>query len=412
MTDHPRVRVLEPGELRASTDLFRAALHLAPLDDDGWRRGGPRHVPGRTFGAFEEVPGGTGAPGTELVGTAMSFPCRTVVPGGAAPDTAAVSLVGVRPDRTRRGHLTALMRAQLADAAARGEALATLRASETGIYGRFGYGIATRGRHVRVRSGAALHEDAPGGGSVRMVSPERARTELPALHERLGLRRPGAMTRFDGWWPGFLEGMGRAGAYRGVAVHTGPQGDDGWVVWTVDEADGAVRDTVRVLDLHAAGAAATAGLWRFLLGMDLTAHVTAALRPLDEDLSLLLADPRAFGVETLADETWLRLVDVTSALAARTWGGAAPVVLRVHDRLRPVNDGVLRLGPDGPEPVEGPAAVELECGVDALAMAYLGDRRPSELVTAGRWRAHDPAAVARADALFATADLPWCGTFF
>ncbi|MET0189056.1 MAG: GNAT family N-acetyltransferase [Pseudonocardia sediminis] len=408
MSDHPRVRVLEPDELRASTDLFRAALHIRPLDDDGWRRGGSRHVPGRTLGAFEEPAAGEDP---ELVGTAMSFPCRTAVPGGAGLDTAAVSLVAVRPDRTRRGHLSALMRAQLADVASRGEVLATLRASETGIYGRFGYGIATRGRQVRIRAGATLRADAPSGGSVRLIPLDRARTVLPDLHERGALRRPGGMTRFEGWWPMFLEGHRPATEFRAMAVHTGPDGDDGWAVWSVD-SDHADGDTVRVLDLHADGPVASADLWRFLLGMDLTARVTGRLRPLDEDLSLLLTDPREFHVEDVADETWLRLVDVPAALAARTWGDAAPVVLRVHDRLLPANDGTFRIGPDGPKPVEDVTAPDLECDVDALAMAYLGDRRPSELVAAGWWRAHDDAAVARADALFATADVPWRGTFF
>jgi hypothetical protein len=50
--------------------------------------------------------------------------------------------------------------------------------------------------------------------------------------------------------------------------------------------------------------------------------------------------------------------------------------------------------------------------VAGLAMAYLGDRRPSELVATGWWTAPEPAAVPRADAAFATAGAPWCGTYF
>jgi predicted acetyltransferase len=79
----------------------------------------------------------------------------------------------------------------------------------------------------------------------------------------------------------------------------------------------------------------------------------------------------------------------------------------VHDPLFPTNDTVHVVGG-----TDTPGPAELECGVDALAMAYLGDRRPSELVAAGWWTAHDPAAVARADTLFATDRVPWCGTFF
>ena len=47
-----------------------------------------------------------------------------------------------------------------------------------------------------------------------------------------------------------------------------------------------------------------------------------------------------------------------------------------------------------------------------LAMAYLGDRRPSELVASGWWKASEATAVPRADAAFAMARVPWCGTYF
>ena len=61
------------------------------------------------------------------------------------------------------------MRAQLDDVAARGEVLAALHATEARIYGRFGYGVATRARSVRVRrSGRGLRPGAPavGGGAA------------------------------------------------------------------------------------------------------------------------------------------------------------------------------------------------------------------------------------------------------
>jgi hypothetical protein len=49
--------------------------------------------------------------------------------------------------------------------------------------------------------------------------------------------------------------------------------------------------------------------------------------------------------------------------------------------------------------------------VAALAMPYLGDRRPSELVATGWWQG-DAAAARRADIAFATPAAPWCGTYF
>ena len=106
-----------------------------------------------------------------------------------------------------------------------------------------------------------------------------------------------------------------------AAVHTGADGHDGFGRRTAGKGDFAARP-LQVEDLHADNVAATAALWRFLLDVDLVGEVTAWLRPLDERLDLLLADPRDLTVTGIEDELWLRLVDVPTALAARTFADA------------------------------------------------------------------------------------------
>ena len=197
-------------------------------------------------------------------------------------------------------------------------------------------------------------------------------------------------------------------------MHTGLDGDDGFVVATPGDG-GFGRRPLLVQDLHADGTAALAALWRFLLEVDLSGEVTAWGRPLDEPLELLLADPRDVTVGGVDDELWLRLVDVPAALAARGWGEADPVLLGVHDPFLPDNAGVYRIArgtAERVEPLGGPVAPQLECDVGGLAMAYLGDRRPADLAATGWWTAHDPDALRRADAAFATPVVPWCGTMF
>lgn len=394
------VHVLGPDELRPAHRLFASTIHQDTVPDPDWDRAALSYSPGRTFGVSE---------GRDLVGTATSFPTRTAVPGGTALDTAAVTRVGVRPDRTRRGILSTMMRTLLADTAARGEPLASLRASEARIYGRFGYGVASRGREVAV-SGTGRgwrHEPA---GSVRVVVGDDVLPTLTALHDALALRRPGGITRPEAWWWRPVGQRVAKGEHLVVAVHTGPGGDDGFAVASPTEPGSFSHRTLRVSDLHADSVDAVAGLWAFLAGIDLVDRVEGWLRPVDEPLELLLADPRDVVVSGVEDETWLRLVDVPAALAARTWGAGPPVLVGVHDRVLPANDGVYRIG-DGPaERVR--AEPELECDVDALAMAYLGDRAPSLLAATGWWRVHDAGAPARADALFATDRAPWCGTYF
>ncbi len=394
------VRPLRADELRAGADLFRGALLGRPLDDRFWARvtAVADAEPDRALGVLE---------GDTLVATARSFGTRTAVPGGAVLDLAAVTGVGVRADRTRRGLLSALMRAQLDDLVAREEPLAALHATQARIYGRFGYGIATRARALSVRPGRAFRPAVP-VGEVHVVDAGSA--EPAAVHERLALARPGGIERSPRWWAGAAAMQERDRLLMLAAVHTGAGGPDGFAVAEV--RDGSV---LAVHDLHAAEPAAAAGLWRFLLGVDLVERVTAVRRPLDEPLELLLADPRDVTVTGLADELWLRLVDVPTALAARSWGAATPLLLGVHDPFLPDNAGVYRIAHGAAERVEplgGPVAPQLETDVAGLAMAYLGDRRPSELVATGWWTAVDPAAVPEADAAFATDAVPWCGTMF
>ncbi len=124
MTAH-RLRLLDQSELRAAQDLFLAALHRPPISDADWTAATTYYDNSRTLGAFE---------GDRLIGTATSWASRLAVPGGATVPHAAISRVGVRADRTRRGVLSALLRSQLTQLREQGSVAATLRATEAVSY--------------------------------------------------------------------------------------------------------------------------------------------------------------------------------------------------------------------------------------------------------------------------------------
>lgn len=398
-----RVRSLTSSELRAANDLFRRTIHQPPVTDEHWERIFPVRIPERNFGAFLDG---------ELVGTAASSVVSLAVPGGAT-SAAAVTMVGVRADSTRRGALTAMMGAQLADVRDRGESAAILHASEATIYGRFGYGPATRSRVVSMDTRAAvMRADAPGGGRVRVVDSGESTKGLSELYGRIGLHRPGMISREDAWWRHVEAGY--SDVFPAVAVHVGQDGvEDGFAVYQSITGDHRVGDfscTLQVRDLQAANPAAAADLYRFLLGVDLARRVRVALRPVDEPLEWWLADRRTAEVSHLADDLWLRLVDVPAALAARTYGGTEPVVIEVRDGFLPDNSGNYRIGRDGVDRCDRPAQLALE--VDALGAVYLGDVSFVTLAAANRVTVLDPAALATADQVFATPRLPWCGTGF
>ncbi|MFD2417057.1 GNAT family N-acetyltransferase [Amycolatopsis pigmentata] len=396
MSDYS-LRVLRPDEHRAANNLFRSSIHVPPVGDD-WRYAERAYQPGRVLGAFDD---------TKMIGTARSFDAEMTVPGGKRPAVAAVTAVGVRADRTRRGVLTALMRRQFEDFVTRGVPLAALYASEPGIYGRFGYGVATRvQKHTVDLRRARLRPGIPANGEIEVVGVDEMFERLPGIFAELPHTRPGMMTRPEYWWPGFERAARTSPQPCLAAIHHGPDGPDGFVVYTVRED----RSALEVTTQHVANSAAFAGLWRFLAGVDLVGAVEAFDRPLDEPAELLFTDPGAFvSTEALAGRLWLRLVDVPAALAAREYDGE-PVVLDVADPVLEANSGRYLVSPDRVAVTTEPAGLRLD--VSALAMLYLGTWSASALAAAGWIEEVEPGAAARADRLFRTEIAAWCGTRF
>jgi predicted acetyltransferase len=411
VTDHD-IRLLDDSDYRTAHTLFRGTLHHAPAPDDQWKFAQESYDPGRVFGAFADG---------EMIGTVQSFPSRLAVPGGAVVQHAAVSRVGVRADWTRRGVLSALQRAQLRAMRSDGDVVATLRASETAIYGRYGYGVASRYRFLRIdRRKAAPRTRLV--GRVRLVEGEAGERTARGLFEELSPGRAGTISRWPAWWGLNVRRVAveenikiavRSGA-PGASGASDASGDDGYVVFKVAPGEHDSSDnkptTLTVLDLWARNAEAWADLWLFVLGIDLVAEVATFTRPVDEPVQWLLGDRRACQVAEEADETWLRLLDVPAALSARTYRQAEPVVLGVRDAYLPENSGSYRVAADGVTRVDD--APELVLDVDVLASTYLGDVSFTTLAATRRLDVVEPSALARADALFEVSEAPWCGTFF
>jgi predicted acetyltransferase len=386
------IRVLsDEAQFRAHSTVFRRAMHWGPPTDEDWQVVLPSYEPGRVLAAFD---------GDEMIGTTQSYGSSLVVPGGAVVPHAAISRVGVRADYTRRGVLTALMREQLSTLP---DPVASLRASEGRIYGRFGYGLAGRWRTVEIDATRAVIP-AEMTGRVRMIDQDTADKLLPELHEAVGVTRPGQIGRWPGWWARARDRNSEA-KNSVTIVHSGPGGDDGFLTYTTsEEKDHKHRMTIE--DFVWADDDAWRDLWIYASRLDLVSRIEACIA-LDEPVSWLFEDPRVVRTKDVPDEIWLRLVDVPHMLGARTYGAAEPVVIEVHDRLLPANDGRYRVAPEGAERVDEQADITIP--VDLLGAVYFGDTTFSQLAATKRI---EGTRLADADALFAVGRKPYCGTFF
>ena len=401
------IRVLDSeDDLLAAGNVFRAAMiGFPPLSNLAPGQITTLLERGRTIGAFV---------GGQLVGTADAATSRLTLPGGAIVDHAAVSHIGVLPSFTRKGIATDLMRHQLRDIAARGELLATLRASEATIYERYGYGVASWSQTVEVRTArAALRPDVGTGGPVRLLDATEAWDVLPGIYADNRSSRPGTIDRPEVWWQVARMRVESSSGPSYVAVHGEPGSESGFARYRpVDTESWFVSDqrTIAVEDFFAPTTEAYLGLLRFLLGLDLIDRVVFWMLPVDDPLPWLLVDRRAARVTAVHDETWLRVVDAEKALTARRYTGDDTVTIAVNDPLLPNNSASFAIAPDGAEPTD--RRPQLRTGVEGLATVLLGGASWHGLAVAGLAQANDPAALAIADRLFAVPDAPHAGFFF
>ncbi|URN16091.1 MULTISPECIES: GNAT family N-acetyltransferase [Streptomyces] len=353
--------------------------------------------------------------GEECVGTAGAFSFRLSVPGGAVVPAAGVTAVSVAPTHRRRGVLTSMMRQQLDDVRAWGEPLAVLTASEPGIYGRFGYGLAARQMRAtvdttRVRLSVPAGTD---GVRLRLARPEDAAAVCEAVYARSVPLRPGMLERRPGWerLPLLDPPSERGGASALQCVLAERDGGvAGYALYRVrPEWDAAgAAGTVVLEHMGALDPASYAAVWRYLFEIDLTSTVSVRNRPVDDPWQHLVSDVRRCGV-TLRDGMFVRLVDVGAALEARTYRAPVDVVLEVEDGFCPWNAGRWRLTGDrgGARCVRTEEPAGLALSVRELGAAYLGGSSLVSLAGAGLVREVREGALAEASLAFGSAVAPW-----
>jgi predicted acetyltransferase len=353
-----------------------------------------------------------------IVATAAAFTFELTVPGHTLVPTAGVTMVGVHPTHRRRGLLVRMMEEQLADVVERSEPLAVLTASESAIYGRFGYGLATFSTFWSLPTeGTSFARPSTASGRFRLLDPPTALAVVPALYDEARRRQVGEVTRSEKWFAHtFGERVGKKPRPFTV-VHESEAGHvDGFARYRIkdDWPGGIASNTLEVLDLFAADHESEAALWQFLVDIDLVGTVRGNGRPTDEPLRWRLADPRRLQVEQVTDHLWVRVVDPAVALAARTYGCDDHLVVELTDPFLPANEGRWSIAgsADGAEVRRTDADADLAMSAPELGALYLGGVSATTLQRADRITELAPGAIERADRFFASAPAPWCSTDF
>jgi predicted acetyltransferase len=352
------------------------------------------------------------------IATLRTLATTLTVPGGAEVPADALTNVTVAATHRRRGLLRSMLSSSLAAAHDRGDAVSVLLAAEYPIYGRFGYAPATTGAYYTLfprRRGGGLRAGVE--QRVRQVDSEEYRALAPRVFAMARRIRAGNIDRTPDRWDSMLSTNGYPEPLKPMPtflVYDGAEQVEGFLSWVPqgpDWDDTQVGGEVKVLELWAATDAAYVGLWQYLLNLDVVEKIHIRTRPTDEALRWLMIDARALQQTYAGDHLWLRLLDIPSALSARTYSTDDRLVLDVVDNdTGGYGAGRFELDARGCVPVS--AEGQLRVHQRALASVYLGGFTFSQLRISGLVEELVPGALQRADAMFATAVQPWCGTDF
>lgn len=359
----------------------------------------------RTIAAFDDG---------EVVGTSGSLLSPTTVPGGASLQTALVTIVTVSATHRRRGVLTNMMKKLLTEAKTRGESIATLWASESVIYGRFGYGMAGQHHWTEIdREKASIAHLPTAPGKVKFIGREKLREVAPDVWKRTHAVRPGMPLRHESGWQNAFPLPVDESKTDDLRFHLAYEENgrcDGYLVYKTTETGlpNGTKD-IEIPEFVAATDAAHAALTAQVMSIDLVNKIRFPLMASDDPLWWMLADPRELRRRPY-DAIWLRMLDVPEALSTRKYPVDGELIFEVEDEFMPECGGRFELIARSDGAVCNPTSAEAHISLPtaSLAACYFGGAKFADLARAGRVEEKVPGALARADAMFAAERDPWC----
>lgn len=404
------VRAINEDEADLFEDRLARAFGGDGFDDDEGRR--------RFLELFELDRSVAVFDGDDIIGTGGAFSLELTVPGGNAVPFGGTTIITVQPTHRRRGVLRRLMGYHLDEVASRGEPLAGLWASESSIYGRFGYGPATYRHEVRMESPTVTPRGPEPKGRVHLIEQDEAEPILRSVYERHRPRLAGMLSRSDTWWR--LRRMRDDESTRGgksarrYAVYEENGSIDGYATYRQKgEWDGFIATgEIDVNELIAVTPSAHRALWGLLTNIDLFPKVEWWNAPVDDPLPEQITDPRRVKRQ-LVDALWVRLMDVPAALEARSYESDGSLKMQIEDVFRPSTSGTYRLEvSDGEVRCERvDDAPDVSCDIDVIGHLYLGGGNARTMSVAGRL-VGDPEAVGLMHRMFGTDRAPWCPEVF
>ena len=397
------IRPLESDEM-LELGRMSAYVYAGAFGDDADGLVARSHLPQWTLCALEDG---------ELLSSFVDLPL-TIRANGRALPMAGVTVVGTFPEHRRRGLSRRLHTQAFANMHEAGRGVAGLWASQAAIYQRYGYAQATTLRSYEIDSvDIAFFDGDDGLGDVRRYAAETGFAAAKKIYIEFIAERTGYLHRSTAMWRNNALDIDAAPGPIHIAISHDDQGQpNGYLIYTlrantVDHP--ARRQDIEIRDLAWLSQDAYRSLWSFIKRHDLVGRVRWATAPSDDPAPALFVEPRLLNPKDREGE-WLRIVDVSAALAGRGYDTAGEVTIGLgEDSLAPWNQGTFKLhaSPEGAEVTQVRTAPQVSMSIKTLALAFSGRYSIRQLLGWGLVEG-DSKALNQLDALFATRFAPHC----
>lgn len=347
--------------------------------------------------------------GNTMAGSGGADSFDMTLPGGVQVPVAGVAYITTAPTHRRRGVQRNIMNRIHNDARERGDVASILWASQSLLYGRYGYGntMPVHNWHIDLRHTSYEHAPEWSGDYVK-VERDEAIPLMTEAYERTRLHRTGMITRTAKRWLYEIHPVETKDEFFVIYK----EGDDAFAYarYTIDkDPDDEFKGTLHVVEAVAATDAAHAALWRYLFDQELVDDLKAHARPVDDPLIWMLAEPRRLR-RTLTDAIWMKFLDIPAMLEQRTYPVEDSLTLQIIDaETKEARNFAVEFGLEGATCRETSSHPELVMDEAELAAMYAGAVECSMLSDIGlvEVSARSPNAALRADAVFRTSPAGW-----
>ncbi|MFB9274218.1 GNAT family N-acetyltransferase [Cohnella cellulosilytica] len=333
--------------------------------------------PEQDWGAFDEK--------GELMSALLLLPLEAWVQGRKLA-MGGVAGVATWPEARRQGCVSRLLSHALKTMREQGQSVSMLHPFSFPFYRKFGYELTIeRKKYTLDAKHLPPRGEAP-GRVVRMTAPDIG--VLDGIYSAYASRYNGNLVRTPKWWETRIltqEGSNLAVYYNESDV------PEGYFYYKAKE---------RILTVHEMAAlteTARRALWSYAANHDSMVDEVALLAPMDDQLPLMLSDPRF--KQEIVPYFMSRIVDAEAFAKLYAWekgAGGESVLLQLEDRHAPWNDGTFRLSwsEEGEGALErldsgsgresGRGGEAIVCDIQTLAAMLLGGRKPTWLASVGR----------------------------